>query len=125
MNNDNPLTPPTEAARLIHRWKLPPKLASMAGWKELGIYELTGDEEIMATKRAGGDPVRLSIELVRQSLADKDRKAVSLADGTADTMWSKAPAKVRTLMMSAYAKIHMVSDKESEDFFATQESSVG
>jgi hypothetical protein len=121
MTGDNPFTPQTNVrqSRPVFVYKVPHALSE--GIKTIGISQLTGDDELMAAKRANSDPVQLAYEQVKQSIVEVDGKPVNLADGSIDMAWKTMDPKVRSLLMAAYAKLHTPKESEIEDFLSSQE----
>jgi hypothetical protein len=110
---------PQKAGRAINTFKVPSSIGGSV--LSVGLVELTADEEMMAEKRAGADRPRVAVELSKQALAEVNGKPVNLTDGSADTAWNSLPAKVRTLVITAYTRLHIPSDEEMGGFFASME----
>jgi len=87
----------------------------------VGLVELTAEEEVLATKRAKNDPIRLAYELAKQCLVEVNGQPVKLADGSADTAWGKMNPKVRNLVLSAYAELHSPPEGAAEDFLRSRQ----
>jgi hypothetical protein len=128
------LLAPAKDNRPIYRYKVPASLKDIAGGVvELGFKELNPDEELMATKRCGNQPIRLAFEQARESLCEFGqqgpngivRTAVRTGDGTSDRLWMKMHPKLRTLCITAYAELHNPKDSEAADFLESREVSVG
>jgi hypothetical protein len=103
-------------ARTIHTFTFP---AGYSEYKTIGLVELTSSEELLCTKRAQGDPVRLAFELVKQSVVEVDGKQVSTADGSADMVWDRLGPRARSLALSAYAKLHTADNDVAASFLET------
>ncbi len=104
--------------RAIHTFTFPASVASDV--RSVGFKELTAEEELVASKRAGQDAFRIIYERVRESLAEADGKPVSLADGTADAVWLGFPPPARELVVAGFQKIHSVEEKAAADFLGSQ-----
>lgn len=93
--------------------------------RSVGIVELTTGEELLATKRARGDAMRLAYELAKQSLVEVNGAKVNIADGSADEAWAKMTPKTRNLVLGAYGDLHAPSDGAAEAFRASRRVKVG
>lgn len=120
---ENPLSEGKKKAREVEVFTLPPSLAN--GITSIGLTCLTADEEIMAYKRAGGDPPKVAEQLCMASLAEVNNKPVSLADGTADKAWSDMEPKVRNLVQKAWSDLHSPSGEEEASFLKSRKTRVG
>lgn len=108
--------------RTVHRFKVP---ASIPGEvREIGMVELTANDELQVEQRCKGAPDRRAAELVKAAICECNGKAVGLADGSVHNVWNEMPAKVRTLVNSAWLRLHMATDEELEGFFASRTSSL-
>jgi len=112
-----------KSTRPIYSYAIPASIAD--GVTSVGLMELTAHEEIMSTKRASGDAFRLAYELAKQSLCEVNGQPVSLADGSVDTAFDKMPAKVRNLVLRAYAEIHTTNEDVAADFLKARQVRVG
>ena len=104
-----------QAGRLIHWFDIPPGMSTKIGVSKIGMIELTSGEEMMCTKRAQQDPIRLAFELAKSSVRYVDNDEVNSGDGSADRFWSRQSegmAMLRQLILSAYGAIH---NPETED----------
>jgi hypothetical protein len=110
--------------RVVYTYTVPSELASL-GISSVGLVELTAEEEQMAIKRARGDQFRLAGELVKESLREIDGKRVSLADGSVDAAWNRMPAKIRSLVLQAYAQIHNPPEGAAEGFLQSRQVRAG
>jgi hypothetical protein len=108
--------------RVIHRFKIPDSIAGEV--RELGLVELTAEDELMVESRCRGSSDKRAHEMAKQSIAEVNGKAVSLADGSTDKLWSSMHPKVRVLVASAWVKLHLASDEELESFFASRTSGI-
>ena len=106
----------THEVRVVYSYDVPVTMRGAHGIESVGLHELTVNEEAMATKRAGGDPVRLAFELTKQSLAEINGQPVSLADATADRAWKTMPAKLRNSIVTEFTKLHTPTDEEMSAF---------
>ena len=111
--------------RPTYVYRMPSGLAAETGVSEVALVELTAEEELLATKRARGDAIRLGFELAKESLRRVDRANLSTVDGTADIVWNRMPAKVRLLVVSAYGDIHGPKEGEAADFLKSRAVTVG
>lgn len=109
--------------RAVHTFTLPKKHQN--GIETIGLFQLTSDEELMATKRSRNSQHRLVYELVKQALAEIDGTKVGLGDGSADKAWNSMNPKVRTLVMAAFGEIHAPEEDDLEGFLKSQQVSVG
>ncbi len=100
-------------------------MAARHGVKSIGMIELTAEEELMATKRAHNDPIRLAYELSKEALREVDGRAMSTGNGTADRAWNGMHPKIRTLVVSAYGQLHSPEEQDLTSFLASQQTSIG
>ena len=110
-------------ARPIHRFTIPEALAN--GIAEVGMVQLTSNEELRATKRARNDAHSMVYELAKQSLVEVNGAPVKEADGSADTAWASMQPKVRTLVMAAFGELHTPEEDDLKDFLKSQQVTVG
>jgi len=110
--------------RVIHTFKIPETLATH-GVKEIGLVELTMEEELLATRRSRGDAVRLAYEYAKECLRVVDGKTVRTTDGSADKMWNALHPKVRQLVIRAYGVLHQPKMEEDAAFLESHEAKVG
>lgn len=113
-----------EQRRAKHVFTVPPSLHSY-GIQTMTFVALRADEEILATKRAGTDIVRVGFELAKESLRAVNDKPVSTSNGTADTAWNEMDPKVRNLALLAYQSIHTASDVAASDFLKSAQVQIG
>jgi hypothetical protein len=111
--------------RVIYFYAIPAELAKEKNIREVGLVELTADEELMCTKRANNNPIRLAYELAKESLRQIDKVTLSTADGSADVAWNKMGSKIRTLVVTAYNKLHNPTETEGDGFLKSQKVTVG
>lgn len=121
-----------DADRELHKFTLPTKTRDKGlqrvladGLRAIYMVELTVEEELVAARRAGGDPVNLAFELAKESLRAVDvynadskktvRQMVGTGDRSTDQQWKRSP-KVRNLMMSAYGAVNNASKDDTEAF---------
>lgn len=114
----------TPAKRLVHRYKMPAKLAAESGIESVGIQELTGNDENMAYKRATGG-ADSALHLAQASLVEINGKPVSLTDGSVDKAWNTMHPKVRVLVTRAYNAVNNPNQGELEDFLESHAVEVG
>jgi hypothetical protein len=90
----------------------------------VGLVELSADEEMLATKRARNDGVRLAYELAKQSLVEVNSKPVSVVDGSSDTVWNRMSPQVRNLVLQAFAELHTPPEGAIEVFLKSRQARV-
>lgn len=111
-----------DSDRIIHRFEVP---ASVPGEiRSLGMVEITADEELKAEARCKGASDKRAQEMAKQSIVEINGEAVRIGDGSVDKAWNSMHPKVRTLVASAWVKLHLANDDEVEGFFASRTSSV-
>lgn len=114
------------AQRLVHEYDIPKELVAESGYRTVGVVSLSADEELMATRRAAGDQVRLAFELAKEALRFVDDKAVSTADGTVDPIWNKPDfSKVRTLVVTAYNATNQPTQESTQAFLKSRRVRAG
>ena len=115
-----------EANRARHTFTIPPELFKEVGGdvQTVTLVELTADEEMMAAKRIQGEAVRLPFECAKESLRAVNGQPVSMGDGSCDRIWNKMNPRVRTLVITAYSRLHQPG-KYTEDFLASAAVQVG
>jgi hypothetical protein len=111
--------------RPVYVYDLPASLRPYAnGVTAYGLVELNAEEELMATKRARGDAVRLAFELSRESLRTVLKGTVATrvncGDGSTDAEFLKMHPKVRALVMTAYADLHNPSQADANSFLQSR-----
>jgi len=104
--------------RAIHTFTFPTKIA--ADVRTISFKELTAEDELVSSKRAGQDAFRIIYERVRESLVEADGKPISLSDGTADAVWAGLPPPARELAIAAFQSIHSAPEDTAKDFLASQ-----
>lgn len=108
--------------RVIHRFEIP---ASIPGdVRSLGLVEITAQEELHAEQRCKGASDKRAAEMAKSALVEVNGQKVQFADGSVDRAWNNLHPKVRTLIASAWVKLHLASDDEVDSFFASRTSSV-
>ena len=108
--------------RVIHRFEIP---ASIPGdVRSLGLVEITAQEELNAEQRCKGSPDKRAAEMAKSALVEVNGQKVQFADGSVDRAWNTLHPKVRTLIASAWVKLHLANDDEVDSFFASRTSSV-
>lgn len=122
MNKPNTI-PTSRPERPIYIFRVPQPLSDQIQITSFGIVELTASEEVLAAKKAASDAVKLSIELVKESLRLVNDEPTSTLDGTIDARWETMHPKARQLAINAYSKIHTVTMDEVGDFFTGMEVS--
>lgn len=117
------ITPPSRD-RITHTYTVPHRLAQGGAFESIGLVELNAEQEIFATKRAKGDPVRLAWELAKECLVQVNGKAVSEADGSRDSAWEGMGPKLRNLVLSAYNDLHAPEDADAASFLGSRKSAL-
>ncbi len=108
--------------RVIHRFEIP---ASVPGEiRSLGLIEITAQEELQAEQRCRGVSDKRAAEMAKASLVEVNGQKVRFADGSVDKAWNSMHPKVRTLVASAWVKLHLANDEEVDGFFASRTSSI-
>lgn len=109
--------------RTVHRFKVP---ASIPGEvREIGMVELTANDELQVEQRCKGAPDKRAHEMAKQALVEVNSRAVSIADGSVHNAWNDLHPKVRTLVASAWVRLHLADDNEVESFFGSRTSHLG
>jgi hypothetical protein len=108
--------------RVIHRFNVPDSIPGEV--RSLGLVEITADEELRAEQRCKGASDKRAAEMAKQALVEVNGQAVGFADASVDKAWNAMHPKVRTLLASAWVKLHLANDDEVESFFASRTSSV-
>lgn len=106
-------------ARALTWFKLPAAVARECGAQRVALVALTAGEELMATKRADGDQVRLSYELIKQSIVRADDTLLSTADASADRFWERLGPVGRRLAGNAFQYLNNPKVADAEDFIAS------
>lgn len=121
-----------ETQRPYYWFDIPPRIAMKTGVTKIGCVELTPEEEMMATRRGPNDAARTAFELAKEMLRavyiGGERKILSNGDGSADVFWAKRDegmAKLRSLVLAAYAKIHNPDQGDVAGFLASQTDTLG
>mgnify|MGYP006279042063 CR=1 FL=1 len=108
--------------RVIHRFDIP---ASIPGEvRSLGLVEITAAEELAAEARCKGASDKRAAEMAKQAIVEVNGEPVKLGDGSVDLAWNTMHPKVRTLVSTAWVRLHLANDDEVESFFASRTSSV-
>lgn len=110
--------------RTIHTFNIPASLSGY-GVETVGLVELKAGEELDAAKRASGDQMRTAYELAQEALHYVNGQRVRTMDGTADAAFAKMHPKVRSLVISAYARLHSPEDADTKAFLESRQSQVG
>lgn len=114
--------------REVYKFAVPDRVVAELGdkaIKTIGLVVLTSEEELRATKRAGGDSARLAWELAKQSLTRVDATVLREDDGSIDSAWRSMHPKIRMLVLTAYTKLHTPEQSEIDDFLGSQKVIVG
>lgn len=115
----NPLADPGTAERTRIRHTLAVPKGIPGGVRSLTLIELTADEELQAEERAPGGGGKKAVEICKAMIAKVDGKAVSTVDGSVDAAWAGFHPKLRSLLVTAYARFHLASDEEVSGFFGS------
>lgn len=114
--------------RAVYEYDVPLSL-QIEGISAIGLVELTANDELMAANRASGASVQLAYELAKESVRlavrGNSRQNVSTADGTADVLWAKMGAPLRSLVLQAYAEIHTPRREDVSSFLASRRVTTG
>jgi len=111
--------------RAVHTFDVPKKLAAEVGHDQVGLQELTSEEELLAFRRSKGDKGALTAELVKASIVEADGKKLSAGDGSVDTFWNGLHPKLRALVMEAYSSIHSAAEEDEQSFLGSRKVRVG
>lgn len=109
--------------RTIHRFQVPESIPGEV--RSLGLVELTAEDELRVEQRCKGDRDRRAAELVKHSLIEVNGKRVSVHDGSVANLWNEMPSKVRTLINTAWIRLHMATDAELDTFFESRTTTLG
>lgn len=110
--------------RVLYLYDVPDSLSGF-GVKEVGLVELTAEEEMMATRRCRGDAVRLGFELAKEALRRVDGRSVSTSVGSTDSAWNQMHPKVRSLVVQAYNDLHGTKQEETASFIRSRRAHIG
>lgn len=88
--------------------------------QEIGLVEVTAEEELMAAKAAGREEARIAYELVKHSLISINGQPISTIDGSADAAWQNMTAALRQLVLGAYSEIHTPADGAAAAFLKSR-----
>lgn len=111
-----------KVARVIHRFEVPKSIPGDV--RSLGLIELSAEDELRVEARCRGASDKRAQEMAKAAIAEVNGKPVNVADGSCDSAWSTMHPKVRMLVSSAWLKIHLASDEETEAFFGSRTTSV-
>ena len=111
-----------DEARVIHRFQIPESIPGDI--RSIGLVEITAHEELMAEQRCKGSPDKRAAEMAKSALVEVNGAKVGFVDGSVNKAWNEMHPKVRTLIASAWVKLHLANDDEVDDFFASRTSSV-
>lgn len=107
------------AARVVYEYDVPKSIGG-ENMTTIGVVELTAEEELMATRRARGDSIRLAFELAKTSLYEVNGERISHADGSIDKVWNEMPPKLRNLALQAFTELHSPDDDATSGFKASR-----
>lgn len=110
--------------RPLHVFSIPESLHAF-GVKELGIIEMTLEEELLCAKRSRNDQIRLVAEYAKECLREVDGKAVRMTDGSAERALNSMHPKVRQLLFRAYQQLHQTKPEEDAGFLLSHEVRIG
>lgn len=122
-----------DQARVIYYFDVPKKLAAECKVRKVGFVQLDTNEELMAARRVvSGDSANKRgdtvFELTKESLRVVDGVRINTGDGSAEMFWGRRDpgfAKLRQLLVTAYAEIHSADDGDTETFLASKSASAG
>jgi hypothetical protein len=115
------MIPGTDSSRPVYTYQIPAKLAAEAEIASVTIVHLTAAEELAAAKRAGGtDAMRLAQELAKACLHGLNGKTLSAVNNEKEAAWHKLHPKIRSLVLSAYAKLHSPDNQDVDSFLASE-----
>jgi hypothetical protein len=115
---------PQKKARAVSLFDVPLSIANVCGVKEVGLVQLTSDEELLCFKRAKGDNARIALELAKSSLVEADGKVLASHDGTIDTFWKDCDPKLRQLVITAYVELHAAPEEDQDAFLKSRRTRV-
>lgn len=112
--------------RVVYEYDVPESLQQVGNKivKTISIKELTPEEELRASRRAGQDAAALANELWRESIAEINGTTVSLADGSTDSYANKFSSALRQLIMTAYSDIHNPKEVDAKVFLKSRRAKV-
>ena len=112
-------------ARVSYEYVLPASTTAEGKPVTIVMVELTSRDELLASKRAQNQGMRLAMELAKMSLVKYGDEALTTADGSADRKWETLPPKARNLVLQAYADLHAPNDTETAVFLKGRKVQVG
>ena len=112
----------TKQDRVIHRFEVPKTIPGDV--RSLGLVELTAHDELQVEARCRGASDKRAQEMAKAAIVEVNGKPVSVGDGSCDSAWATMHPKVRMLVSSAWLKLHLANEEETEAFFASRTSSV-
>ena len=110
-------------ARPIYEYKLSAKLAGQCEHvkESVGLVKLTADEEMRAAERSGTNIGKLASELASACLKEVDGHELDVSKGEDVIVWNRMLPEIRSLVTTAYAKLHNAEPEEVADFLASVE----
>jgi len=111
-------------SRIKWTYTLPAAIAAALDTKSVTLVELTAGEEMMATKRAMNDPIRLAWEMPKESLRAVNGVELSAADGSIDEAWETMHPKARSFVMAAYNQLHNPAQDDISVFLQSRQAEV-
>lgn len=108
--------------RVIHRFSVPESIPGEV--RSIGMVEITAEEELLVEQRCKGASDKRAQEMTKTAIVEVNGQKVGLSDASVDRAWNEFHPKVRTLVTSAWVKLHLASDDEVDSFFASRMSSV-
>lgn len=115
---------PQKKARAVSLFDVPPSIAEGCGVKEVGLVQITAEEEKLCFKRAKGDHAATAMELAKMALVEVDGKTLSSHDGSIDTFWKECDPRLRQLVITAYVELHAAPEEAQDAFLKSRRTRV-
>ncbi len=103
--------------RVVFRFTVPESIKGEI--RSIGLVELTADEEIAVESRCKQVPEKRAAEIAKAAVWEINGKRIHNGAGELDKAWNEAPAKLRSLVMRAWIKLHAAEDAEVASFEAS------
>lgn len=91
--------------------------------KNVGLRDLTAEQELLAMKKAENDSMRYAVEATKLAVCEADGKSLSVDD--VDALWHAATQQVRTLFINAYAENSVPAKAGAQAFMKSRRVKVG